>query len=299
MPVALNALKGSQFARALNRTSLVRLGILICLATTAASAAAQNVIGHIVDVKGDWYLYPQGAESAQAQKLAKWQDVPAGGVIRISSPTTDDYISIADNHLNILVEKKCVGPNACYEPIFLPRNLSENDFSQSLDSLLPKVWALLWGEPYETSLHRTRGGSLFNEAIASLMDGQVNLEDLMQPLPKGRYSVAAYDSKSTGPRAETTSFLWGPSNQAPVLPLAPGLYEISLSPGGDGDQLVLNLSVCVLVVHSDMYAGAKAEFQRVQTSTEQWASVASSETIHDFLRAYLSELLTTSGMNKP
>jgi hypothetical protein len=296
---ALKVVEGSSFVEVLaRRAALVSLRILICLVTATSPTVAQNVIGHVLDLKGDWYLYAQGAESDQAQRLAKWQDVPAGGVIRITSPTADDSISIADTHLNILVERKCAGPNACYEPIFLPRSLKETNFSQSLDSLLPKVWALLWGEPYETSLHRTRGGSLFDEAIAPLMDGQVNLEESMQHLPNGRYSVAAYNSKSTGPRTPI-SFMWEPSNQAAVLPLAPGLYEISLSPAGDGDQPILNLSVCVLVVQSDMYPAARAEFQRIRASTERWATVTSAETVHDFLRAYLSELFSTSGMNKP
>lgn len=288
------------FLKVVNPAVLAPMGILICLMTIVSPVVGQTIVGHILDIKGDWYLYPEGAESVKNVKLSKWQDVPPGGVIRITSPSRDDYISIADIHLNILVERKCAGPNTCYQPIFLPRSLKENEFSESIDSILPKVWAVLWGEPYETSLHRTRGASpLFDEEIAPLVKGELNLKQLMNPMPNGTYSVVAYHPKLSNQRTEINSFSWEPTaNTAPVLTLTPGLYEISLSTK-EGYQPLPNVSMRLLVMQSEDYPVARTAFQKVRASTEKWASAASPETVHAFLRAYLSELSSASGMKKP
>ena len=189
-----------------SRITLVLASTLLFLVLVPPKLFAQSAIGHVLEIQGDWYLYPGGADSNEAKKLSRWQDVPPGGVIRIKAPSIDDHISIVDIHLNMLVAKKCDGPNTCYQPIFLPRDLKESGVSDELNSLLIGAWNLLWGEPYESSLHRTRGAPpQLEEGVAQINSHAVDfLSELMQHMRKGRYSLVAYEQK----RGETNQGNW-------------------------------------------------------------------------------------------
>jgi hypothetical protein len=267
---------------------------LLCVIAMAPSLFAQNTIGHVVDIQGDWYLYTGGADSNEAQKLSRWQDVPPGGVIRIKAPSTEDYISIVDIHLNMLVAKKCAGPNTCYQPIFLPRDLKESGVSVELNSLLTGAWKLLWGEPYQSSLHRTRGATpVLDEGVAQIDEGRVDLRELMQHMLKGRYSLVAYQKQvPEGRRAKAISFDWNPDigSVISIGDRAPGLYEISLVDSADQYTPSPSISLLVFICSSKEYPVTSSSFQRVRALSDKWTDAADPETIHTFLRAYLAEV---------
>jgi len=96
-----------------------------------------------------------------------------------------DHISIVDIHLNLLVARKCAGPNTCYQPIFLPRDLNDGGVTGKLNSLVTGAWNLLWGEPYQPSMYRTRAQHPFwtKASLRSIMT-QWNLRELMQHMHK-------------------------------------------------------------------------------------------------------------------
>jgi hypothetical protein len=259
----------------------------------APALFAQNAIGHVLDIQGDWYLFPAGADSNESQKLSKWQDVPPGGVIRIKAPSADDHISIVDIHLNILVVRKCAGPNTCYQPIFLPRDLNDSRVTEELNSLLTGAWNLLWGEPYQSSLFRTRGVTpLLDEGVAPIVNGAVDLRELMQHMPKGRYSLVAYQKQvQEGRRAEPISFDWNP-DVGPAISIGdrtPGIYEISAVDSADRHTPPPSISLLVFLCSSKEYPVTSSSFQRVRALSDKWIDGADPETIHTFLRAYLAE----------
>jgi hypothetical protein len=272
--------------------------ILLAMLMMAPGVGAQDRIGHVVDIKGDWYFYPGSAESSEAHKLSKWQDVLPGGVIRIKLPSAGDYITIVDVHLSMLVDKKCDSPNRCNQPIFLPHTASENGVSTELDSLLDRAWALLWGESPTASLYRVRGATpLLNEGVALLPHehGKVDLAGLMTNMPKGRYLITAHRDpagrKISG--GDANSFDWDPSvsTTASIGNRPPGIYEISLlQPKGDvpGERI----SVRVLLCSPNDYPETAASFERVRSQTATWVGAASLDTTHEFLRAFLTQAAT-------
>ncbi|MGA7794449.1 MAG: hypothetical protein WCA19_15555 [Candidatus Acidiferrales bacterium] len=267
---------------------------LLCHIMMAPSLFAQNAIGHVLDIKGDWYLYPGGADSNEARKLSRWQDVPPGGVIRIKAPSTEDHISIVDIHLNLLVAKKCAGPSTCYQPIFLPRDLDESGISGQLNSLLTGAWNLLWGEPYQLSLFRTRGVTrLLDEGVAPIVNGAVDLRELMQRMPKGKYLLASYQKQvQEGRQAEAISFDWNPEvgSAISIGDRGPGLYEINLTDSADRFTPPTSISLRVFLCSSKEYPATSSSFQTVRALSDKWTDAADPETIHTFLRAYLAEV---------
>jgi hypothetical protein len=276
--------------------TLAQLLTLLTILMMAPGVGAQNQIGHVVDIRGDWYFYPQSAETSEAQKLSKWQDVLAGGVIRIKLPAAGDYITVVDVHLNVLVDRKCDSPNACYQPIFLPRGSMESGVSDELDSLFKRAWALLWGESPVASLYRVRGTApLLNEGVALLPhgNGKVNLAGLMTNMPKGKYLISVYHDPVAGKLVtdDTSSFDWDPATSTlnSIGSRNPGLYEISLLPPND-DSPSTRISVRVLLSSPEGYPEASASFERVRSQTNAWTGAASPEAIHEFLRAFLTQL---------
>lgn len=267
---------------------------LLSIVIAASPMRAQSPIGHVVDLKGDWYLYADSAAGNPTLKLAQWQDVPAGGVIRIQSPSTDNYITVVDPHLNIIAQRKCENLNTCYQPIFLPRTLKETGPADELASLARKAWTLLWGEPYQQSFHRVRGvAPRLAEGVAPVVNGRVDLREVMQHVPNGRYSLAAYQKQAAKHKhGEATAFDWDPETTTAVSigNRKPGLYEISSLEPADESLPSAGVSVRVLLCAPQQYSRALASFQKAQGQTDQWANATAPETIHVFLRAYLTEL---------
>jgi len=177
----------------------------------APALFAQSAIGHVLDIKGDWYLYSGGADSNKAQKLSRWQDVPSGGVIRIKDPSTEDHISIVDIHLNLLVARSVQARTLLPAHLFAPRSKRRRSYRKT-EFVVTGAWNLLWGEPYQPSMYRTRGATpILDEGIAPIDHDTVDLRELMQHMHKGKYSLVPYQPQlSEGSRAAAISFDWNP-----------------------------------------------------------------------------------------
>jgi hypothetical protein len=279
------------------KACLISLTILI----PAFPLCAQNTIGHVVDIDehGNWYLYPEGANSNRQQKVMRWQDVPAGCVIRIRSPQTGDYVTIVDSKNRILVTKKCGSPNDCYQPIFLPRDLK--DVTPADEEHSRNLFKRLRAEPYLQSMFRMRGGSLQLEGVGLLANGYADLRDVMLHAPQGKYSLQPYaklGAMSNGRENETVGAVtlnWDPHHTALVSTgsLKPGLYEISLEEAADEDSPIVSVSVRVLLCSEQEYHDVFALYQNFRASTQQWGDTVKPEIVHAFLRAYLTDVANT------
>ncbi len=226
------------------------------------------------------------------------------GLFVSKAPSIDDHISIVDIHLNMLVKlAKCECPNTCYQPIFLPRDLKESGVSDELNSLLIGAWNLLWGEPYESSLHRTRGAPpQLEEGVAQINSHAVDLSELMQHMRKGRYSLVAYEQKE-GRQTKEIGFDWNPDIRSAISigDQGPGLFEISPVDSASDYTSTPRISLQVFLCSADEYPVVSGLFQRVQALSGRWSDGATPETIHSFLRAYLVEAskMNNNEMKKP
>ena len=271
---------------------------LLSILFTAPPLKAQIPIGHVLEIKGDWYLYQGVADVSSGHKVSQWQDVPPGGVMRVKSPSRDDYITVVDRNLNIVVRRKCERLNSCYEPIVFSRAVDESRGGGAL--LASKAWALLWGEGNGLSLFSKRGvATRLVEDVAPILNGRVDLRGVMQHMPKGKYSLAS-EKQGRKISDNTTVFDWDPG--APTV-IAVGnrkssLYEIDLVESSDPDSLIQNVSMVVLFCVSSDCPVALSSFQKTRSLTDGWANAASAETIHAFLRAYLEELVEVLNPSK-
>lgn len=157
------------------------------------------------------------------------------------------------------------------------------------------------GGGYRQSWHRNRGAALLlAEGVAPIADGRVDLSDLMQHLRRGRYSLEPEQAPKDQGSAVAT-FNWDPEKTASVSlgRHKPGLYNINSVKSGDEYSSAASVFVRVYLCSQQDYPDASASFQRVRALTETWANVASGETIHSFLWAYLAELAKTSASRRP
>jgi len=282
--------------RRYKRQRLLALAVLVVMIPSVHSEI-QPVVGHVVELNGDWSVYDSARGDAQSHKLSKWQQLPAGGVVRIKSPSTGDNINIVDENAQELIERLCNPVEHCLEPIFLPQSVAakSGDFFKAV---LRQAWnllpPLLPGDDYEPSMHRVRGLRLQSEGVVPIRDGGIDLGEPMHSIIKGRYTLAACNPEATcqqeaSPRPEeTVVFDWNPelTTIALVGPLPPGLYVISPVEAPDQGASGLKISVRLLVCASKAFASTRSAFQSTQMLADSW----SSETAHAFLWAYLVQL---------
>ena len=284
----------SNFTRQTNRTALRSfLIIAACFASIAVRSETRPVVGHVLDLSGDWYLYASAAANAESEPLSKWQDLPVRAVVRVKSPTAYDYIRIVDAHLSVMIERSCRDVNKCAQPIYLPKSADEQAGNDAFAQALRQVWSMLAGGDYERSMHRMRDvAPLFVEAVAPLADGKLDLRDAMHGARKGRYLLATCKQEATcadaGDRSVFLEFDWNPEAPAGVgVGKSPtGLYEISSreTPEQHGLPLSLRLLGCA----SGSYPSARDALAKLKTTTDRWQETP--EVTHSFLRAYLAQL---------
>lgn len=284
--------------------------ILVITFAIAPTLQAQARIGFVVDIKGDWVLYPKPQDNdTQGQdkkgkvedgtKLSKWDDVPAGAVIRSRAAHDGDFITIVDkDSLNVLVSSRCEQAASCYKPIYLPDQLNDSGLSAELEAGLKKARDILLGEPPQASMHRVRGAApRVDEAVVRLTGDEIDLRPVMQRMPRGRYSLAPYGQMTGGrPPAQAAAFDWDPHIEALILVRnqKPGLYEVEEITASENSPPDPNNSVRVLVCSSGDYEDIFNSFEKVRGLTDTWANTASQDSIHAFLRAYLAGLASGS-----
>ncbi len=294
MNAATSSAKNSRSWR-LDLQGRLALGLLLLLVSlTPSLLLADDILGHVLEINGDWHLYPNDV-SKEEKKLCKWKDVPPGGIIRDKSPMAGDHIKIVDVQGRKVVDKQCGSAVACSQPITLPREVSSGEWLP----LLSRVWALLMAEPYQPSLHRMRGAPpLLSEGVARLVDNHLDLGEAMRQFPRGKYDLKRLNAeRPTDDSTHLTGFKWEPhSGTARVPGLKTGLYEAVIETP-TGTDTARNASFLFLLCDSRDYAGAVASFRRAQALTAQWGET-NPETIHAFLRAYLAELaIATNGLS--
>jgi hypothetical protein len=286
------------------------LALLVLAGILAGPGLARNeageTIGHVLDLSGDWHVYQSDAGTdGQSRPLTKWQDLPAGGVLRITSPSADDYITIVDLQMKVFVERSCRLVHNCFQPIFLPKVSSELAGTDVFELALRRSWELLSGGTYERSMHRIRGSTpVLSEGVTQIRNGRIDVGEAMRAAVGGRYALLAcgddpgcgMDTNARGRLA----FRWNPQRPAPVTAgnRPAGLYEIRSAEDSDQADSGSTLSVRILVCAPRSFPLTLAAFQATQSLTDKWGSAASPPTRDTFLRAYLAQLASAGTCTK-
>jgi hypothetical protein len=273
--------------------------ILLTILAACSSGRGEEMvpIGRVLDLKGDWHLYPFGADESAARALQKWQDVTAKGVIRSQSPDPADHISIVDSELKILVARNCRVVATCYQPIILPAPPQRGGLTKETLAIVESVWASLWSESYQQSMHRVRGTTgRMGEGVVPIVDGELDLADSMAGMRSGKYILAPHDlSAVIAGTGGGIDFDWKPANTKIVRvgDHKPGLYDIVPAAMVDTLYQSKGPSVRLLICKMRQCPDALASFQRAQTAAAKWEGAAGEATVHQFLRAFLTELAKT------
>jgi hypothetical protein len=277
------------------------MALLAALGWPFRGGSAQDSVAKVADLHGDWYLY---VEEEHKEKLAQWQRLPARGVIRVSVPSSQDYIVLTDSEDKVIEDRRCSEVSACGRPIFLPRAGKEAGVSTA-GRILARVWQRLWEEPGRYSMHRSRdildeSESHLTEGVTLLREGSIELSTILQNLAKGRYSLYfQHDPGGSSSEEPFGPFVldWDPSapSAAAVRGLEPGLYEVGLLSRKEGDQALRKTGrpAWALLCSARDYSEATASFRQAVTVTRDWENSVSPETVQTFLRADLSELAET------
>jgi hypothetical protein len=264
--------------------------LLILLFLTPRIARGQ--IGYVLDLNGRWIL-----ERNPSQDLTRGQGVPAKGVIRVESPTRENYIVIASPGGQIFERRQCSKPTECSRPLYLPatRDINRPPLTP-LEVAFSTAMRLIFGDPDRHSVHRVRGGELF-ETVAELKEGgKADLSQVFKKMQKGQFYVRlrtlttagkATDSETLGPLKVD----WDPATGSlPVGQFLPGLYEISLIEPRGGDFEATGINAWILLTDIRDYEQAAASFKEAVTLTENWGNQVKRETIRSFLRSHLDQL---------
>jgi hypothetical protein len=269
----------------------------ICCSVSMARSEEATASGHVLDLDGNWYLFANAMAEGSTVKLRKWDAISAHSMIRIIDPTSDNFITVVGPNLDIVLQQYCRKPSACYQPIMLPQPAGAPDVDNEISSIVDRALAILVKEPPLLAMVRMRGGSpQFAEGVVTVVDNTADLGPVMGHVDKGRYTLSLYDNKSenrNGQRAFT--FDWDPEKETTVSlgGWTPGLYDILPAASSNGME-TSGIAIRVLLCAEPECSHAVSSFQNVRASTDKWIDMASPETIHEFLRAYLAELANST-----
>jgi hypothetical protein len=267
----------------------------LCLALVAltARALAQDPIGHVMELVGDWTLYPSPEHPDKAQALLPDQDLVAGAVIRLRTPSPSASITVVDRSSGrILAERDCRRDD-CQQPLDIPDTApGESDLGPFLD----RIWRLMAGDPYRLSMHRSRGGApILDEGVVLSTRGKADVANTMRHAPKGRYGIERYPKRS-GAQKMVTAFDWNPDQPTlvPIGSASDGLYEIALRRAASPYLADARVSVLVLLCDEPAFRTADSRFRQAVALTATWGDHVQPETVHAFLRGGLMELASSA-----
>jgi hypothetical protein len=252
------------------------------------SALAQQQVGFIVDVRGNWSL-----SNDSSKALARGQSLPARGRIRIQSPSEDDYIVITDLKGEPMIKRHCRMRDQCEGWITLPASAEKPGL---LASTYSAVMNLIWGEPDRYSAHRARDGEL-TDSVVELKGEQVDLSEVFRKIEKGEYHLRfrplSRDTKeAANKRPGPVVFNWQAAHPANVsIPaLKPGLYELTLLERMDEMYTSTGITAWILVEPAATFHQTSETYRAAVQLTGKWGDKVTPDASRGFLRAQLDQL---------
>jgi hypothetical protein len=132
------------------------------------SVAAQNSVGYVLEIEGNWILNG-------AKKISLGEKLPAAGMIRRQSASDSGArIVVADMSGKIIVTRNCA-VDSCARPFTLPRLPAASGISGFFSSWME--W--FFGSPAKYSAHRSRGGELSDGVLLLQNDGKIDFSSVL------------------------------------------------------------------------------------------------------------------------
>lgn len=280
------------------RRAIICRRVIICLfasllALHAFPARSQEgrVVGHVLDLEGQWYL-----DGRPGQALARGGELPPGGVIRIPSPSQFAFIVVRYND-NQIITKRCRNSGECAQPILLPRAIPHE--ASYFEIFTEKFMKVFRSNPVSPSVNAGRSpDGILREAVVQLRDGQVDLAPVFTEMKAGTYYLrlerkAGDDQTANSESTKPIAVTWSPARSSTLaLPLQPGLYEMVLmEKRGAGFRPTL-ATAWFLAGDVEQYANAVGQFCEATRLTATWQGKVSEGTVRDYLRSFLMQLST-------
>ncbi len=243
----------------------------------AVSTFAQNNVGYVLDIEGNWVLNGSNALS-QGEKL------PAAGLIRLNSSSRFNRIVIADLRGEVIISRNCAIDN-CSRAISLPRQAKP---SSAWNTAFDTVMEMIWGSPNRYSAHRSRSGEL-SDGVLKLSDETIDFKSVLNNQGEQYLRWQAISQN------KDDSCIWSPpiklDKTAIVSPsdFKPGLYTFEMG-RRMGDSYETTSSAWILVADEANYEKTRSLFQQAKELTEKWGETVKPETVRLYLQAKLDDL---------
>ena len=273
----------------MRRNLILRAGsVLWCFAAaTPGLHGQQQVVAHVLDVKGEWRL--QGKTGL----LAGGEGLIAGARITAGSNRAGDAITIVRDENMSRQRMICDGSatNPCRNPIVVEGASSAAPSGQSqLKNMVQTAIAVLLSRPPAIGSHYaltlTRGNETVREweGVAVLDPAQgLTLPPAPEDMPAGRYTVSITRAGEASSGTEKEAVLTSEGVWRPVPLEATGLYEVAIA-SADGERVA---DVMLLVVPAAQYQATRAGFDEMKSRTATWSGPGARADEHLFLRAFL------------
>jgi hypothetical protein len=271
-----------------NRLAL-RIGCWTCFAFAAAASLCgqQQVVAHVLDVKGEWHL--QGA----ASRVQAGTALTTGALITAASNLPGDAITIVRDEDMSRQRIACDGTaaNPCHNPISIggaPSNAAapQSQFSTMVHSAL----AVLLNKPpaieshYALTLSRGRETVREIEAVVGLDPSHgILLPAPPADFPAGRYSASITHAGVASSASVQSLFLTSEGRWRPLPISSPGLYEVAIR-NSDDEELV---DALILVVQAEEYDAKQKKLETMKSRTAAWSGPGAEADEHLYLRAFL------------
>ncbi len=242
---------------------------------SALSVGAQSPVAYVVEQSGVWVLNG-GSPVTSGQKL------PAGGLIRRRSSSSEDHITVADMQMKILgsASRNCASDN-CSRVITLPRPAPSRSY---MGSLWDAAMETIFGSPYRSDSNLSRSGGLA-EGVVEYKDGKVSLRGVLTPEGEQYLRWRTVTFAKSGDWNLPVKL----GKDAAVSGLGPGLYEINLMRSNGSNFEPVGSSWIFVAVPAD-YEKASAAFNEIRGISDKWGDRVRPETRRLFLQASLENL---------
>lgn len=273
----------------MGRSLMPLIGCWSCCALAAAAVLCgqQQVVAHVLDVKGEWHL--QGAPLPVTAGTA----LTAGAIIVAEPNRPGDAITIVHDEDMSRKRIACdaTSTNPCRNPINVQGASSDAAAPQSQFAIMVHTaLAVLLNKPpaieshYALTLSRGHETVREWEAVVGLEPSQgIVLPAPPADFPAGRYSVSITRA-GVATSATVQSLLLTSDGQWKPLPFSsPGLFEVAIK-NADDEQLADEL---ILVVQAAEYDAKEKEFETMKSRTAAWTGPGAQADEHLYLRAFL------------
>lgn len=271
------------------RGSLLRIGCLCCCVAgaTAGLRGQQQVVAHVLDVRGDWHLQGAAATVAAGQALMNGARIAAG-----SNRPGDSITIVRDEDMSRQrVACDSTATNPCRNQINIEVASSPTPSTQSqFTAMVHTALAVLLNKPPAIESHYALTLSRGNVTVQEWED-VVSLDPVHgfvlaaapQDMASGQYTVSIVRARDAAPVAKQAALLTSAGTWKPLTLDAPGLYEASII---DADETRV-ADAFLLVVPAAEYDAKRKDFETMKSMITSWTGPSAQADQHLFLRAFL------------